>query len=130
MSYSVEGRRFMSMSFVYTLSWWRCRLLLFLLATTSLLTAASEPKISRACVPPHGHYPFCNVSLPLLERLDDLIDRLTLEEKPFLLTARESPKGNISRLGIPECKVVSKQIVSEDEGQILALTHILLCLSR
>jgi beta-glucosidase-like glycosyl hydrolase len=34
--------------------------------------------------------------------VDDLISMLTLEEKPYLLVARESPKGNISRLGIPE----------------------------
>lgn len=58
--------------------------------------------IPRACVPPHDVYPFCDPSLPLDVRLDDLISLLTLEEKPFLLTARESPKGNISRLGIPE----------------------------
>jgi hypothetical protein len=57
---------------------------------------------ARACVFPHGHYPFCNTSLPLNERIDDLISRLKLEEKPWLLTARYSPKGNISRLGIPE----------------------------
>ncbi|KAG7342096.1 glycoside hydrolase [Nitzschia inconspicua] len=57
---------------------------------------------SRACVFPHNGYPFCNSSLPLDERIDDLISRLTLEEKPWLLTARYSPKGNISRLGIPE----------------------------
>jgi hypothetical protein len=30
-----------------------------------------------------------------LKRVDDLISRLTLEEKPFLLIARESPLGNI-----------------------------------
>ena len=41
-------------------------------------------------------------ALPLDKRLDDLIGRLTLDEKPFLLIARESPLGNISRLGIPE----------------------------
>jgi xylan 1,4-beta-xylosidase len=58
--------------------------------------------IPRACDPPHDQYPFCDAFLPLDERLDDLIGRLTLEEKPYLLTARESPKGNISRLGIPE----------------------------
>jgi xylan 1,4-beta-xylosidase len=58
--------------------------------------------IPRACEPPHDHYPFCDASLPLDERLDDLIGRLTIDEKPYLLTARESPKGNISRLGIPE----------------------------
>ena len=58
----------------------------------------------RACVKPHDIYPFCNASLPLDERLDDILSRLTVDEKPYLLVARESPKGNISRLGIPECK--------------------------
>lgn len=58
--------------------------------------------IPRACMPPHDKYPFCNPKLALDTRVDDLIGRLTLDEKPFLLIARESPKGNISRLGIPE----------------------------
>ena len=77
-----------------------CGLLLFHFAVVSV--EADLPP--RACVTPHDVYPFCNASLPLEQRLDDLIQRLTLEEKPYLLTARESPKGNISRLGIPECK--------------------------
>lgn len=73
-----------------------------LVATASNAEKYLTPSIPRACAPPHDHYPFCEASLPLNERLDDLIQRLTLEEKPLLLTARESPKGNISRLGIPE----------------------------
>ena len=36
------------------------------------------------------------------ERVKDLISRLDDSEKPYLLTARESPKGSIPRLGIPE----------------------------
>jgi beta-D-xylosidase 4 len=64
--------------------------------------SAPPPGIPRACVPPHDAYPFCNAKLPKEQRVDDLISRLTLEEKPYLLVARESPKGNISRLGIPE----------------------------
>ena len=69
-------------------------------------TAAPPPPIPKACEPPHDHYDFCDISLSLEERLDDLIARLTIEEKPYLLTARESPKGNISRLGIPECRLL------------------------
>ena len=62
----------------------------------------STVKIPRACLPPHDTYPFCNASLPLTARVDDLISRLTLDEKPTLLVARNSPNGNISRLGVPE----------------------------
>ena len=58
--------------------------------------------IPRACIPPHDKYAFCDSSLPMPHRVDDLIQRLTLDEKPFLLVARESPLGSIPRLGIPE----------------------------
>ena len=44
----------------------------------------------RPCVAPHDGYPFCNTSLPLAARVDDLISRLTLDEKPYLLVAREA----------------------------------------
>jgi beta-glucosidase-like glycosyl hydrolase len=80
---------------------WMLNVLLLLQAAHICESHQGDP-IPRACVPPHDMYPFCNTSLPLDERLDDLISRLTLEEKPYLLVARESPKGNISRLGIPE----------------------------
>lgn len=63
---------------------------------------SSEPAIPRACKAPYDTYPFCDASLPLDKRVDDLISKLTLDEKPQLLVARNSPKGNISRLGIPE----------------------------
>ena len=55
----------------------------------------------RACLAPHDGYPFCNTSLSVAARVDDLIGRLALEEKPFLLVAREAPLGNISRIGLP-----------------------------
>eukprot|EP00521_Asterionellopsis_glacialis_P006973 CAMPEP_0195289138 /NCGR_PEP_ID=MMETSP0707-20130614/5540_1 /TAXON_ID=33640 /ORGANISM="Asterionellopsis glacialis, Strain CCMP134" /LENGTH=955 /DNA_ID=CAMNT_0040349109 /DNA_START=132 /DNA_END=2999 /DNA_ORIENTATION=+ len=61
-----------------------------------------EPLIPRACAPPHADHEFCDATLPLDVRLNKLIDQLTLEEKTILLVARESPQGNISRLGIPE----------------------------
>ena len=98
---------------------WSLRSLILLILVSLLTTSTSSSdaadttssvQIPRACVAPHDHYPFCNASLPLDHRLDDLISRLTLEEKPYLLTASESPKGNISRLGIPECKYKNKQI--------------------
>lgn len=78
-----------------------------------LLAAWAMPPIpstvgTRACLPPHHRYPFCNASLPLEMRVDDLISRLRPHEIPPLLTAREGggrspgPPGNISRLGLPE----------------------------
>eukprot|EP01062_Namystynia_karyoxenos_P065837 TRINITY_DN59893_c0_g1_i1.p1 TRINITY_DN59893_c0_g1~~TRINITY_DN59893_c0_g1_i1.p1 ORF type:complete len:804 (+),score=280.33 TRINITY_DN59893_c0_g1_i1:86-2413(+) len=66
------------------------------------LAAAQLAAIPRACVAPHDKYPFCDPKRPMADRVNDLISRLTLEEKPYLLVARESPLGNISRLGIPE----------------------------
>ena len=68
----------------------------------ALIVAGSTPSIPRACTPPHDKYDFCNPALPRAKRLNDLISRLTLEEKPRLLIARQSPNANISRLGIPE----------------------------
>lgn len=81
--------------------------------------------INKACEPPHASYGFCNASLPIAERVDDLIGRLTLEEKPFLLVARESPKGNISRLGLPEydwggncIHGVQSRCAADDQGRV------------
>ena len=109
---------------------WSLRSLILLILVSLLTTSTSSSdaadttssvQIPRACVAPHDHYPFCNASLPLDHRLDDLISRLTLEEKPYLLTARESPKGNISRLGIPECKYKNKQM----NLKVKTMTHMI-----
>eukprot|EP00048_Salpingoeca_helianthica_P015648 m.227816 g.227816 ORF g.227816 m.227816 type:complete len:774 (+) comp17327_c0_seq1:3-2324(+) len=75
--------------------------------TAGVVLGAALPSgaanIPRACsTPATSGYPFCDPSLPIDTRIQDLISRLTLEEKPYLMVARESPKGNISRLGIPE----------------------------
>ena len=63
--------------------------------------APDSDKISipRACAPGFDHFPFCDVKLPLQQRVDNLIDLLHDDEMPPLLTARESPKGNVSRIG-------------------------------
>ena len=61
-----------------------------------------EPSIPRACVPPHDTYPFCDPKLNVSDRVANLVGLLTNEEKATLIVARESPKGNVSRLGIPE----------------------------
>ena len=63
------------------------------------VAAASIP---RACVPPHDKYEFCDPSKSVADRVQSLVSMLTNTEKATLLIARESPKGNISRLGIPE----------------------------
>lgn len=63
------------------------------------LTAADIP---RACEPAHAELPFCNTSLATAARVDDLLARLELREKVWLLTARASPKGNVPRIGLPE----------------------------
>ena len=43
---------------------------------------------------------FCNTSLPLDERVTDLVGRISMAEAGALLTARQSPE--IPRLGIPQ----------------------------
>ena len=71
------------------------------LPSTSV-THATISSIPRACAPPHDTYSFCDPKLPLESRVDNLLSLLTLEEKPTLLIARNSPRGNVSRLGVPE----------------------------
>ena len=60
---------------------------------------------TRACQPPHDKYPFCDVSLPLEDRVGDLVSRIPDEAKPHLLTARGWPQGNVRNLtkevGVP-----------------------------
>eukprot|EP00931_Biecheleriopsis_adriatica_P070744 TRINITY_DN44536_c0_g1_i1.p1 TRINITY_DN44536_c0_g1~~TRINITY_DN44536_c0_g1_i1.p1 ORF type:complete len:877 (-),score=200.93 TRINITY_DN44536_c0_g1_i1:62-2692(-) len=66
-------------------------------------TVESRTLATRAChLPGHTEYGFCDTSLPLEARIEDLIGRLRPEEKAPLLTARESPLGSVPRLGIPE----------------------------
>ncbi|GMF10486.1 unnamed protein product [Phytophthora lilii] len=59
--------------------------------------------IPRACVDEASQkLPFCNVSRSISERVEDLLARLPLNEKATLLTARASPRGNLSSIGLPE----------------------------
>ena len=64
---------------------------------------------TRACLPGQtDHFPFCNVSLSIEQRVENLISLLKDDEIPPLLTAREGgggspgPPGNVSRIGLPE----------------------------
>ena len=67
-----------------------------------LIVIVSSDTIPYACSTNFNHYPFCNASLSTKDRVNDLISRLTLDEKATLLTARESPLNFLPRLGLPE----------------------------
>eukprot|EP01084_Bolivina_argentea_P287347 493055_1 len=47
---------------------------------------------------PLNTYPYCNPKLPINERVDDLLSRLTIYEK---VTLYNSNQGGIPRLGVP-----------------------------
>ena len=46
-----------------------------------------------ACQPPHDHYKFCDMTLPIEERVADLMTHIPDSVKPNLLTARGGPPG-------------------------------------
>src|SRR4051812_20082861 len=75
-------------------------------ATVATIAAASLASVAlvqhtspaaRAADSPSAAFPFRDASLPLTSRLDDLMSRLTLDEKIGLLHQYEQP---IPRLGI------------------------------
>ena len=47
---------------------------------------------------PLNTYPYCNSKLPIDQRVDDLLSRLTLWEKVFM---QNSDQGGVPRLGVP-----------------------------
>ena len=66
--------------------------------------SVASAAIPRACSTPETSvFPFCNVSLSVDDRVANLVSLLHNDEKLPLLTARMSPKGNVPRLGLPEC---------------------------
>ncbi|KAG1688059.1 hypothetical protein DVH05_023850 [Phytophthora capsici] len=74
-----------------------------LLLIATLTAGCVSADIPRACVSKvHQKLPFCNASLSILERVEDLLSRIPLSEKATLLTARASPRGNLSSIGLPE----------------------------
>ena len=58
--------------------------------------AAARPRVLPAVA---KKWKFCDTSVPLDERVSDLVKRISLQEAGSLLTARES--AAIPRLGIP-----------------------------
>ncbi|ETI32779.1 hypothetical protein F443_20481 [Phytophthora nicotianae P1569] len=74
-----------------------------LLLVASLIVGVVGAEIPRACVGEENQkFPFCNTSLSTTERVEDLLARLPLDEKAILLTARASPRGNMTSIGLPE----------------------------
>ncbi|KAL3662172.1 hypothetical protein V7S43_012972 [Phytophthora oleae] len=74
-----------------------------LLLVAGLVAGSIKAEIPRACVGEENQkFPFCNTSLSRTERVEDLLSRLPLDEKAILLTARASPRGNMSSIGLPE----------------------------
>ncbi|GMF37036.1 unnamed protein product [Phytophthora fragariaefolia] len=74
-----------------------------LVLLTRLVAGPVDTDIPRACVGEANlKLPFCNTSLPVSARVEDLLARLPLNQKATLLTARASPRGNISSIDLPE----------------------------
>jgi len=76
-------------------------------ATSGVMASRASPygngSIPRACATEAtAGFPFCDPNLSTQARVNDIIARLTLDEKAALLTARESPDGAVPRLGLPE----------------------------
>ncbi|ETI40358.1 hypothetical protein F443_14218 [Phytophthora nicotianae P1569] len=76
--------------------------LLFVLAVASCLALPTNAGIPRACVGEHRKLPFCDPKVSTFLRVEDLLSRLPLQQKATLLTARASPRGNMSSIGLPE----------------------------
>ncbi len=74
----------------------------FVLSFLCLALKTSSDTIPASCQPGYDSFPFCNTSLPINDRVNNLISLLTIEEKSKLLIARESPLNFIPRLGIAE----------------------------
>lgn len=53
----------------------------------------------RACTGNFSHFPFCDTSLPLEARVNDLVGRIPLDQIGAQLTARQSPA--MPELGLP-----------------------------
>lgn len=79
----------------------KCPFILFHISTVVLILAESSqpPFACDSSNPLTKSYPFCKPTLPINQRVQDLISRLTLDEKISQLGNTAPP---ISRLGIPQ----------------------------
>ncbi len=77
-------------------------------ARAQTMPATTTTLDTRACQPPYdlaAGFLFCDPSLSLDERVNDLIERIwatSVETIPYLLTARNFGASNLSKLGTPE----------------------------
>jgi beta-D-xylosidase 4 len=73
------------------------------LGIANFIAVTTCTDIPRACVGEESQkLPFCNPSLSTYLRIEDLLSRIPLDDKATLLTARASPRGNMSSIGLPE----------------------------
>ena len=68
-----------------------------------------------ACQPPHDHYKFCDMTLPIEERVADLMTHIPDSVKPNLLTARGGPPG-LQNLSHVSCATLLAAMLSSCRG--------------
>ena len=69
------------------------------------VNATNTTLATRACLPPHDTYDFCDTARTIDDRVSDLITRLWATSNasiPELLTARNSGRSAVPALGLPE----------------------------
>lgn len=68
------------------------------LATVLVSQGMASTISDRACQAPFDKFPFCDTTLSIDARVDDLVSRIHNEEKGPLMTARGDPRGNLFNL--------------------------------
>lgn len=78
-----------------------------------------------ACAAGFDHFPFCNASLTINQRVIDLISRINDSSKPNLLTARGGPHGmqSFPELGVPAHYWGTNAIHGIDNGACTSHGH-------
>jgi hypothetical protein len=70
----------------------------FILGVCFACAAHGGVPVQQACAPPKNNFTFCNVSLPLAERVDALLSALTVQEKVSLMGDLQQA---VPRLNLP-----------------------------